>query len=554
MQYFRRLVFLALVFLCGCANVQIPTSDVTATPPRPTIADISNPTVPATLAPSDTPIPAPTIVLPEGGSITIGVIGNLNLEFNVMPSLVQDAVFESLFKIDPANGALKPGLAESFQVSNDATTMTFKLRPGIKWHNGEALTADDVVASIRAFSSSEFRGRPVTDFGTLTRSTAIDSQTVQLTFSDGYCGALTSIGTMKIVPRAVAASPNFPKLTPTQMNGTGPLKFVSRTNDQIVFARNVDYYDGAPHIDSWTIRVFPDSAAMRGAFSNKQIDLMPGTLDDYAALKKIPDANTLRVASDSPEFLSILLNLDTTTLNDPRVRQALAYALDRNALLNDIDGQATLVDSSVLPNNWTYPANLPRFTYDVAQAKRLLADAGWRDAGDGVLKKNGKPMQLELWTEADDPVLEPLAFHIRTMYAALGLQVSLQLDDRPGWVTRAFEHRFDLLLLSRKIPLDPDQRWYWQSDQNKPNDGFNFGSYANTKLDGLFKDLQHAPACDSAARAATSGEIARTLVVDSPVVFLFAPNKYLVAQDRVFGLAPSPFAGDYWNLNNWRVK
>jgi ABC-type transport system substrate-binding protein len=132
--------------------------------------------------------------------------------------------------------------------------------------------------------------------------------------------------------------------------------------------------------------------------------------------------------------------------------------------------------------------------------------------------------------------------------------VSLELDDRSGWITRAFEHRFDLLLLSRKIPIDPDQRWYWQSDQNALNDGFNFGSYSNKRLDGLFKDLSHAPACDSAARAAINGEIDRTLVADAPVAFIFAPKKYLVAQDRVLKLAPSPFAGDYWNLNDWRVK
>ena len=130
----------------------------------------------------------------------------------------------------------------------------------------------------------------------------------------------------------------------------------------------------------------------------------------------------------------------------------------------------------------------------------------------------------------------------------------MELDDRAGWITRAFQHRFDLLLLSRKIPLDPDQRWYWQSDQNEKGNGFNFGSYANKRVDTLLKDSLRVPACDPGARAAIFGDIHRTLVADAPAAFLFTPKKYLVARDRVLGLAPSSFAGDFWNPNEWRVK
>ncbi len=530
--------------LTACAPVPIPTSDATPTPrttPTKTIA-----------APGATPSPVPTDSAPQGGTITIGVIGNSNLEINAMPAVVQDALFDSLLQVDPTSGALKPALAESYQVSGDAMTITFRLRSDVRWHNGDPFTADDVVATIKAFSSSDFRGKPATDFGTFTRATALDSQTVQLTFSEGYCPALTSIGTLKILPRAVVASPNFPYLAPAQMIGTGPLRFVSRSEDQFVLERNADYYRGAPHVDSWTIRVFTDPAALRTAFAAKQVDAMTAAPGEYSAIKKIADANIL--ATDSSEVIALMFNLDTTTLNDPRVRQALTYALDRNILLDDIGGQATSVDTSALPGYWAYPANLPRYSFDVAKAKQLLADAGWRENGDGILKKNNKPMRLELWTEADDPILEPLAFRIREMYSALGIQVELQLDDRSGWIVHAFQHRFDLLLLSRKIPLDPDQRWYWQSNQNEKGNGFNFGSYVNARVDGLLKDSLRVGQCDATARAALSGEMHRTLVADAPAAFLFAPKKYLVARDRVLGLVPSSFAGDFWNINDWRVK
>lgn len=469
-----------------------------------------------------------------------------------MPEFVQDALFESLLRINPANGALEPGLAESFQISSDNLTMTFRLRAGIKWHDGAPLTADDVVATIKEFSAADFRGRPVTDFTHFVRATAIDPQTVQLTFNDAYCPALASIGTLKILPRAVAASANFPKLTPAQMIGTGGLKYVSSNGEQFILQRNVDFYRGAPHINDWTIRVFSDATVMRAAFAAKQIDTMTGAPGESNALKKIADAKMLAV--DSNEFVALMFNLDTATLNDPRVRQALTYAIDRNVLLKDAENQATLIDTSALPSFWAMPANLPRFTFDPAKAKQLLADAGWRDTGDGVARKNNRPLQLELYTEADDPILEPFAFRIREMLAAVGVQTTLQLDDRSGWITRAFSHRFDLLLLSRKIPLDPDQRWYWKSDQNEKDSGFNFGSYVNRDVDALFQVGQRVAACDAGARAKIYGDIYRTLVGDAPVAFLFAPKKYLVVRDRVLGLAPSSFAGEYWNINEMRVK
>ena len=140
------------------------------------------------------------------------------------------------------------------------------------------------------------------------------------------------------------------------------------------------------------------------------------------------------------------------------------------------------------------------------------------------------------------------------MYAAVGIQTQLQLNDRPGWMTRAFAHRFDLLLIRRALPRDPDQRWYWQSSENVKGNGFNFGSYASARVDALIKDSLRVNACEPSKRAAIFGDLQRELVIDAPAVFLLAPKKYLVARARVLGIAPSTFAGDFWNLNQLGVK
>lgn len=494
--------------------------------------------------------PTPTEPLPEGGSITIGAVGDAaTLDASALPSFLRAALYNSLLSVNPANGALAPGLAESWEVSPDALTMTFRLRAA-KWHNGEPLTADDVVATLTAFSNADFRGTPVTDFGTFTRATALDSRTVQLTFSQAYCPALTSIGLLHILPRAIATTPGFPRLQPEQLVGTGPLRFVSRSGDRFELARNNDYSGGAPHITNWTLRLYANDAALRAAYVAKQVDLIPAGPGEYGAAVRL-GGTVLRALA--PEYVTLIYNIDTVALNDVRVRQALSFALDRAVLLSDAQGQGALVSGSALPNYWALPGDLPVFVHDPARSRQLLSEAGWFMT-DGALRKDGRPMTLELWTEADDPLLEPLAFRIREQLAALGIQVTLQLDDRSGWWVRAFAHRFDLLLTLRQLPVDPDQRWYWQTDQSAKGSGFNFGSYASERVDALIQQSLRVEGCAPAGRANLFGGINRILLEESPVAFLFAPTRFVVARERVLNANPSWFAGDFWNLGDWHVK
>jgi len=550
----RLLLLGVLLLIAACTPIRIPTSD--PTPTRPVTATTTRvaprATVDATRAPNivSAPSPTPTLDVPMGGTVSIGVVGNVNdNDVNALPLVVQSALFDSLLHIDPVNGALQPALAETYQVSADARTITFRLRSDVRFHNGDVLTADDVVATLTAFSAPTFRGTALTDFGTFTRATALDARTVQLSFSEAYCPALTNIGTLKILPRAIATSANFPRLTNAQFVGTGPFKLAARRNGEFLLERHADYFRGTPRLDALTVRVYADTRALREAFASQQIDVMATT--EASALEKF---GARLVASDANEFIALLFNLDTPALNDARVRQALTYALDRQTLLNDVGKAARLINTSALPEFWAYPSNLPGYSFDVNRARQLLAEAGWRAESDGVLRQNNRALRLELWTEADDPLLEPLAFRIREMYAALGVQVELDLSDRTGWIARAFQHRFDLLLLRRKIPLDLDQRWYWQSDQNTKGSGFNFGSYTSARVDALLQSALRVPGCDATTRATLFGEWQRALIPDAPVVFLFAPKKYLVARERVANLAPSPFAGDFWNLYAWGVQ
>lgn len=550
-RFFHRVAaspcLLVLVFaLTACASVTIPRADDPPTP-APIAATVVAPTARAL-----TPTPSPTPDIPAGGTLTLGIVGSATLELNVMPNVVQEIVFDSLLRANAKTGALEPALAVTHTVSSDATTFTFQLRENVQWHNGDALIAEDVIATINAFASANFRGTPVTDFGTGMRVAALDTRTVQITFTEGYCPALTSLGTLPILPRTIARATNFPRLTPTQMIGTGAFKFRSLKTSDLVLERNADFWREPPRLDGITVRVFGDAATMRAAFNDKQIDLMPAASTEFNAIKNIPDAQ--RLAVDSNEGILLLFNLETAGLNDARVRQALNYALDRNVLLSDVNGQARALDALVLPGFWAQTATLPRYAFDVARAKQMLNEAGWIIGSDGLARKAGKPLRLTLVTQADHPLLEPLAFRVREQLAAVGIQAVLQLNDRNGLLTRMFEHQFELALVARKIPLDPDQHWYWQANQNEKGNGLNIGSYASAPVDALFKNALRVPGCEANARATVTQEINRALIADAPSAFLLAPKRYWVTRARVLGLAPSPFAGDVWNSEQWGAR
>lgn len=509
----------------------------------------------------------------------IAGIGQPSQELTGLPRFISAALYDSLLHIDPNDGSLKPGIANSWQVSDDARTFTFHLRDNVKWHDGEPLTGEDVVFTINKLSSPDVRlAIPAADFGAIEQVTSTDPHTVTVRLAEAYCPALTGIGTLNILPRHILeANPDTPtaeaesgvKQSPTpsqdegnagtgalpvnQFIGSGPLVLKDWKSDAITFVPNAAYWNGAPTITSWTFKIFSGVAEAQAALQAKQVDLI--NLDAAQASITPAPAGAKTLTRPANQFYSLAINNEQGIFADPSLRAALAMALDRTGLTKSLpESGALTLETSLLPSFWATPANALEPGYDQPRARQLLAAAGWTDSdGDGVLDKGGKPLSVSLWAIAGDPIDEPLAFAVRSMIAQVGFQVLLQLDDRDELLTRLFLHEFDLSVVPWNIPLDPDQHWYWQSSESKPGDGLNFVSYSNPQVDDLWKKGNQTPGCDPNARRAIYANAFRTISSDLPQVFLFAPPVTLEAQPRVLGLAPSPYAGDYWNLNSWQV-
>jgi len=208
----------------------------------------------------------------------------------------------------------------------------------------------------------------------------------------------------------------------------------------------------------------------------------------------------------------------------------------------------------MLPGFWAYPQTVRQAKFDPQRAQQLLAEAGWRDDdGDGIVEKNAKPLELTLWARADDPRAEMTAQILRAQLARIGARAILKMPDRYLFLTRVFLQEYDLALAHFNIPLDPDQHYFWSADADEPGFGLNVTGYSNAQVDDALVKGNAVARCDPAARAKIYAPLLQQMAHDTPMVFLFAPPQYLAANARVRGVAPSSFAGDFWNLNVWEV-
>jgi len=470
---------------------------------------------------------------------------------------VVSLIFDSLLAVDPRTGALVPNLARAWRVSADGLTITFDLRDDVLWHDGEPFAAKDVEFTFEALANTSpglSTGLGVDsprrfDLALVEEFQAPDAKTFLIKLSEPSCSALYDLGLLPIVPRHV------PQQQATVI-GTGP--FMLREwlhGDRITLMRNPHYWRGAPRLDALIYRVLADEEELLAELEAGQIDvaqIRPG------ALARVEAAENFEVYRyPAAEGYFIAFNNDHPVLGDRRVRQALSYALDRERLVDQILlDQGTLLATGLLPGHWALRGDTGPglYDYDPGEARRLLAEAGWSDSdGDGILDREGEPLQLSLATNAGNGTREAIAILAGQYYRAIGVAAQVELVEWGNLLGRMFSHRFDAVVLSWPLELDPDQREFWHCEENALGSGFNFVSYCNPHLDALLIEGATMLSCDSERRAEIYSEMASILTEDRPYDFLFAPDNLLAANRRVVGPDPSPFAGLYWNVADWYV-
>lgn len=492
---------------------------------------------------SATPITSPAPI--DDGTVILGVVGqakSLNPITDNTPTLREliPLLFDTLLRVDPHTAELQPGLAESWEYSDDGEQVTFHLPSGLTWSNGTPLTAAGIAESLEAtqhpalLAFSDIRAR--------------GDDTLVFTFLNLDCAAITTLAQLPLVP--------VQEITATVPIGTGPF-IVSKWSENkrtLNLAPNPNYRGQSPRLKDFTIRfLYEDEIEI--AVSEGQFNVIgPVNHSQYA----IDNSSFTLKTYPAPQVTYIAINYDPH--NDdplaPEVREALVLALDRETILAEVlAGDGQLMAGSLLPTHWAANDTLSPPVFDPATARDLLTKAGLRDTdGDGWLDRRGERLELGIRLNGKNLLHQDLGWLVSSYYRNLGLFARAESVPIDSVVDDLFTHDFTLALFSWPILFDPDQRMYWHSTENEEGLGLNFTSYNNPQMDELLDEGIAVPGCQPQDRAKIYSEVQNLLAQDRPVDFLLAPNRHLLVDKRLHGLAPGPFVGFTWNAPEWYLE
>jgi len=416
-------------------------------------------------------------------------------------------IFDHLVLRSVKDGVLthEPGLATSWAVVNP-TTWEFKLRRGVTFHNGEDFNAEAVKFSIERVLNPEQKARWRWAFAEIDRVEAVDSHTVRIVTKRPFPTLITNLGfAMPIMPPRYVREKGDGHVA-TRPVGTGPFKFVRwRKDDELVLEANETYWRGAPKVKQLIWKPIPDETTRVAALVSGQVDIARGVPPSLE--KQIQDSPRARVAK-VPSALNIHIVLDTLKdgpLRDRRVRQAINYGVDKDAIIRTVlEGNGGAVGGPLTPVMFGYDARVAPYPYDPDRARRLLAEAGLAQGVSLTLNSpNGRYIK-------DKEVAEAIAGQLQK----IGIQVQVAPHEWGSYVTKWPEGLSPMYMLGWAGTWDADGIVY-----PLLRSGQRFARWSNPDFDRLIDGARNT--LDQAERGRLYSQASRLAHDEAPWLFLF---------------------------------
>ncbi len=470
---------------------------------------------------------------------------------------ISSNIFNKLLKYDK-NLDLEGELVESWQVSSDQKTITFKLKPNLKWSDGKPLTSADVLWTWQAVTDEKTRSPYASDFQLVKKAETPDALTFSVTYNQAYAPALDSWAGLQILPKHLLQGQDLHTTAFARKPvGSSYYKLDSWANgENIKLSRNPSSVLGQAKIDNLVTRIIPDSSAQFLELMADNIDSMG--LDPIKYARIIPARPELKqklalYKELGNSYTYMGFNLKRKPYDDIRVRKAINYAIDKQEIIDGVYlGLGIDIASPYKPGTrWSNPGLKP-YPYDPQKAKVLLKEAGFVDSdGDGVLERDGKPFSFEILTNQNKE-REKSAVLIQRRLKNVGIQANVRAIEWASFISRFIKTGdFDVVILGWGLGLDPDQFNIWHSSQQAPGQ-FNFIGYNNPNIDKLLE--QGRTELNPDKRQKIYHEFARVLLEDSPIVYLSAGYGLSAIHKRVKGIDnPAPPAGVGWNTYDWYI-
>ena len=444
---------------------------------------------------------------------------------------IDELLFDSLVRKDE-HDRMTPWLAQSWE-QPDPLTWVFHLRPGVRFADGRPLGAEDAAYTIDSMRDGSLTTSKGGAFASVATVEATDPLTLQVHLKRADASLLFNLsdGVFGVVPKG--SGKDFAR-APV---GSGVFRFVSaETDKEVLVARNDSYWNGAAKLSSVRFAVVPDAVTVALELEKGSVDVASNelSLDLVHALET--RSGLVTEAGEGSRVMYLNFNIVHGPLHDVRVRQAIAYAMDREAIVGAVwRGKATLANTLLPQGHWAAAA-LTGYPHDVARAGALLDQAGFRAGKDGVR------LRLEMKTSQDETT-RLLAEVLQEQLAQAGIALSLRATEFGTFYGDVTAGRFEMYALNWVgSNEDPDIFRYAYGTDWAPPKGANRGHYSSAQVDALLAAA--AAGSSEAARRKDYVAVQKILLEEEPSVVLWYPQNQVVHTRRLTGVT-APASGNF---------
>lgn len=465
-------------------------------------------------------------------------------------SWVNKLVFDGLIS-NNEKGEAVPNVAESYEVSEDGKTYTFKLNKGIKFTNGQELTAKDVAFTFTSICDPGYDGPRMDavsnlvgyeeynkgDAKSVEGIKVIDDYTISFTNKNVDAAGIWNFE-YGIMPESVYKfeKGNFQAVKDKLLEpvGSGAYKFVHfKPGQEVKFEKNPDYWKGEPKIPYIVMKVTNAQTLLQ--------ELMAGTVDIDRVGAKPENIDPLKQAG----FLNldlymqngygyIGLNYGSDKVKDPKVRQALLYGLNREGFMQSYyQGYGQVYNSHILPTSWAYNPDVPKYEYNPEKANQLLDEAGWKDTnGNGVRDKDGVELELQWLTYTGSKYVDALIPIVQQSWEQIGVKVTPELMEFGTMMDKVNNREYDIFNGAWNLSIDPDPSGIFAISQDVPG-GFNNIGWRNEEADKLLKEGKGTTNQEERKKAYAEWQL--KFSEDVPYILLGNAQEMFASNSRVKG-------------------
>jgi len=495
-------------------------------------------------------------------------------------------VYEYLMNYDPKTWSMTNGLLVEGppEVSADHLTYTFKVRDGVKWHDGQPFTGEDILFTFKAAMCPSVDSAIYRTYLTDLKDVQLEGRTLRFQMSKANVFNQFSLGNiLAILPRHVfdpdglldgfgfkdiigpkgKTDPKIKKFGEQFNNhpanrapiGTGPYKFEKwDTGREIVLARNDNYWGQKGYLDKIVIRIIGDYPAALTALKAGEVDLMGRLLPvQYAQQTSGPafDEQFAKTKYSIPGYFYIGWNEDRPFFKDKRVRQALTMLVDRQTLIDKVRyGLGRIGVGPLNPNSRDFNTNIKPLPYDPKRAAELLDEAGWKDHdGDGVRDKDGAKFKFEFLGANNSTLLPQLLPILRDEFRKAGIEMTERIVEFNVMQNALKEHQFDASSLGWSVDLTQDPYQVWHSS-SALNGGSNYVNFKNAESDRMIEQARLE--FDDAKRTQIYWRWQELIHEEQPYTFLYYQEEGAAYSKRFQNVTWWPLRPGY-DLISWFV-